>query len=400
MYKLHDIPSKSRRGASLFEYSVVLGLIGAAAISTILSVGREVQTVFGEAGAAIYSEMNQDPLDPDAFALVLSGSSATIYPMAGGAIEVDWGDRNANERCGNVFTAGGAISCEYDLPGTYRVSIIGDMTAYGDEAGLETNSGISRVLQWGNTGLTSLSFAFYGASSLTDVPANIPSTVSDLTSAFSGAIALNDSDLASWDTSSVELFRSLFEDGESLNVDLGSWDVSSGTNFYRMFYRALQFDQDLNSWDVSNGTVFQAMFRQARSFTRDLSSWDTSSATTMQAMFMQTDYNGSIESWDTSSLENSSYMFDRNRAFDRDISSWDVSKVTDFKNMLSEATSFSQDISSWDVSSAVDMTAMMQKTSSFLGDLSSWCVPGIPTTPSNFSVGSSMVAEPVWGTCP
>jgi len=366
----------------------------------VISLGGKLSRVFTDTGTILYSSIAGDPLDPNAFAIMVSGAQANIFPMSGGSIEVDWGDRVANETCGRSFVASGPISCEYALPGTYRVSILGDMTSYGTEASLGLNGGVTRVLQWGNTGLTSLSFAFYGASSLTDVPANIPSTVSDLTSAFSGAIALNDSDLASWDTSSVELFRSLFEDGESLNVDLGSWDVSSGTNFYRMFYRALQFDQDLNSWDVSNGTVFQAMFRQARSFTRDLSSWDTSSATTMQAMFMQTDYNGSIESWDTSSLENSSYMFDRNRAFDRDISSWDVSKVTDFKNMLSEATSFSQDISSWDVSSAVDMTAMMQKTSSFLGDLSSWCVPGIPTTPSNFSVGSSMVAEPVWGTCP
>lgn len=359
-----------------------------------------MQTVFGEAGAAIYSEMNQDPLDPDAFALVLSGSSATIYPMAGGAIEVDWGDRNANERCGNVFTAGGAISCEYDLPGTYRVSIIGDMTAYGDEAGLETNSGISRVLQWGNTGLTDLSFAFYGASKLMDVPDNLPPGLTSMNSTFFYAYALNDPDIARWDTSSVENFQSTFKYATNFNVDIGDWDVSSATYMHHIFYRATAFNQDINDWDISNVTSLRGAFRGATAFSQDLNDWDTSKVNSFMSMFSEKEYNGNISSWDTSSATTMAYMLRNKETFNQDISGWDVSNVQDFTGMLGQNSVFSQDLSGWDTSSAIYMEEMFDGSASFSSDLSSWCVPLVASRPTLFSDGSGISAEPVWGTCP
>lgn len=400
MKRIRDFSHPKRsQGASLLEYGIILGLLGVVAVPAVLRLGEEISVVLSLSADEVHLA-HRGPLDPNAFAIEVSGGSATIYPMAGSSIVVDWGSDTANADCGVNFTAGSPISCAYPEAGSYRVTILGDMTAYGDAAGATTNGSIVSVLQWGRTGLTSLQNAFVGAVNLTEVPGNLPSTVTSLEEAFSGASSMNDPSVASWDTSSVEVFDGLFRNATSFNVDIGGWDVSSATRMYQMFNYASSFDQDIGGWDVSSLQITHGMFRGATAFSHDIGGWDVSQVTNMQAMFMETSYDADLSSWDTASLTHMPWMFTYNTAFDSDISGWDVSKVGSFRNAFQGATNFSADISGWDVSSATEMDEMLRGTSSLASDLSGWCVSGIASEPPNFSTGSGISAAPIWGTCP
>ena len=156
---------------------------------------------------------------------------------------------------------------------------------------------------------------------------------------------VNDSDISSWDVSSVTNMRAMFYNATNFNQDISSWDVSNVTNMRAMFYLAINFNRDISSWDVSSVTDMYAMFYNATSFNQDISSWDVSSVTNMSYMFYQaTSFNGDISNWDVSNVTNMSYMFHSATSFNQDISSWDVSSVTDMYAMFYNATSFNQDI--------------------------------------------------------
>jgi len=416
------IPQTRSRGASLIEYGALLGLLGAVGVSSLLELGGGISEFF--TGAADRVAM-PETYDPDAFVIEVQTSSATIFPMAGGAIEVDWGDEAANASCGRDFVAGASITCDYPRVGTYRIALTGNMTNYGANVNSPTNADITRVIQWGNTGLTSLNYAFQNASNLFDVPNNIPPTVEHLTGIFLNASSLNDADISNWDVGSVMYFsyafqgasafnqeladwdmgsaiqlHGMFQDASSFNKPIGSWDTSSVVNISGMFMGDTSFNQDISEWDVSSVVSMRSVFHYNNAFSGDISSWDVSNVSSMRAMFRSSNFNGDISSWDTSGATDMRYMFLENPDFDQDISGWDVGNVESFESMFLAASSFNQDISEWDTSSALNMDEMFSGASAFGGDLSSWCVTNFPIRPVGFSDGSSIAQEPIWGTCP
>jgi len=395
-----------KRGASVIEYGVVLGLIGLVSMTAASSFGRQLADlfsstgkVFSEARAALASSAGDD-IEPIPFIIEVSTDEATIYPMAGGSIQVDWGDPTANSNCGQSFSAGASITCAYPAVSTYLISISGNMKAYGSPAGATTNHAITRVVQWGNTGLTNLNAAFHTAENLIDVPDDFPSTVTSVENLFRRASTLNDPSIALWDVSNVANFSHMFGDATTFNVDISGWDVSSGLNMPAVFLNAENFNQDIGGWDVSSATNMQSLFRGATAFSYDLNSWDVSNVQNMQSIFRESAYNGDISNWDTEAVTNFRYAFQGNSGFDQNISGWNVSNVVYFNNMFQSATGFSQDITGWDVSSATEMDYMFWNTYAFTEDLSGWCVSGILSSPTGFSSGSSMAAEPIWGSCP
>jgi surface protein len=102
----------------------------------------------------------------------------------------------------------------------------------------------------------------------------------------------------------------MFYYADSFNSDISSWDVSSVTYIGGMFYHAYSFNSDISSWDVSSVTDMSGMFFVAGSFNQDLSSWDVSSVTDMGYMFASADsFNSDISSWDVSSVTDMGYMF-------------------------------------------------------------------------------------------
>lgn len=193
------------------------------------------------------------------------------------------------------------------------------------------------------------------------------------------------------------------------NLDLsGVTDVLnlSGTfSLYNMFFNcsSLTTVGRMNEWDVSNIVEMGGVFFGASSFNQDISNWNTSNVHSMRYMFFNASvFNQNIGNWNTSNVTNMEGMFTGAEAFNQPIGNWNVSNVTSMRGMFNYAKAFNQNIGSWNTANVTDMEGMFIVAIAFNQDLSSWCVTNIPSTPTNFSTGSTAWAlpKPVWGTCP
>jgi len=259
------------------------------------------------------------------------------------------------------------------------------------------------ISSWDVSSVTDMSKMFVQARAFNGVLNNWDvSNVTDMSNMFGGASSFN-KDLSSWDVSSVTNMSEMFSNAESFNSDIGDWEVSNVTNMARMFQQALIFNGDLNNWDVSSVTDMSHMFKIAETFNQDLNNWNISSVTNMGSMFWGAlSFNQNLDNWDVSNVESMAAMFRHAVDFNGNIGSWDVSSVTDMTSMFWKAGIFDGDISDWDVSNVSDMSTMLFKASSFNRDLSDWCVSLIDTRyqHGSFAVGSQIIHEPIWGTCP
>ncbi|GMN06341.1 hypothetical protein MTsPCn5_17300 [Croceitalea sp. MTPC5] len=323
----------------------------------------------------------------------------TIPIISGDQITIDWGDGT------NDTNVNAGITHTYSIPGTYQVSITGNLQGLSFN-GAGDNEKIVSIDQWGSIAWTSLFASFTGCVNLDLVAIDIPdlSNVDNLTGMFDGCTSLvgNESiglwqtstitdtssmfedcplfnqDISDWDMGNVERMVAMFVRAESFNQDIGKWDVGNVTNMLAMFVDAKTFNQSLNSWDVSKVTDMFSMFRGAESFNQDLDTWNTSNVTNMFGMFfLASDFNGDITTWDVSSVTNMSNMFTDARAFNQDISGWNVSNVTEMGSMFGLATSFNQDLNTWDVSNVTNMAFMFENATDFNGDISSWNVSNV-----------------------
>ena len=142
---------------------------------------------------------------------------------------IDWGAAGANAGCTRAVTTPGEVSCTYpagDGPGPFQVRVSGTVTQFGNgETGYANADRITKVVRFGNTGLTSLAGAFKGAERLTDVPPDMPETVTDLSYAFKGAVLFNDPDVRSWGmkTRNVGNMTGAFEDAVMFDQALDTW---------------------------------------------------------------------------------------------------------------------------------------------------------------------------------
>lgn len=293
---------------------------------------------------------------------------------------VDWGDGTAPE---TVYSAGSDLPSGRSPLHTYTsfgektvsVTIGPDHTC---QLGSSRNKEpLTQVVSWGGRSesgdwITSLAFAFEGALNLISVPDSLPTSVQDISYAFSEAENFNQ-DLSTWNVSNVRYMNATFAGAISFNQNLNSWDTSSVLEMRSMFESAESFDQDLESWDVSNVTTLKSMFASAYEFNGDISGWDVSSVTDMTWMFSDAEvFNQNIAGWDTSSLTSLKGTFSGARAFNQDIGGWDTSSVTLMESTFSVAESFNQDISRWDTAEVTDMTDMFSYADVFNQDINGW----------------------------
>ncbi|KAA8493081.1 hypothetical protein FVE85_9353 [Porphyridium purpureum] len=206
-----------------------------------------------------------------------------------------------------AYTSLGEFMHTNGSQGEYRVVISGSL------GGIKFKDELTTVASWGQLGLGTLEEAFLDMSSLKDVPADLPSTVTDLSAMFGRFSASVPGEVESWDDSKVTNMNYMFA-LSSFNGDIGSWDVSSVTDMGLMFFFA--------------------------PFNRDIGSWNTSSVTDMSDMFIATPFNQDIGEWNVSSVTTMESMFASTSSFNQDISNWDVSSVTKMGSMFANAASF------------------------------------------------------------
>jgi surface protein len=190
-----------------------------------------------------------------------TGSTGTTVslPLYGNGLDatVVWGDGSAAV----TDTTPGNLSYTYAAPGTYTITVTGNVPEFGAPLGSTPvpNYALTAVTNWDGVGLTSLYNAFSGDSNLVSVPTDLPSTVTETGYMFSAATSFNQ-DLNTWDTTSVTDMSGMFEGDTAFNdggVTLVSapgvgWDATNVTDMNDMFLGDAEFNQDLGSWNISH----------------------------------------------------------------------------------------------------------------------------------------------------
>jgi surface protein len=244
------------------------------------------------------------------FNTALSTGTTVAIPLYGTVnVTVDWGDGTTE-----TYTTEGKKNHTYAVDGIYTVNITGTLTRYGflwfDSSHAEK---LVRVTSFGDLGITSLNGAFSFALNLIEVPATIPSSVTDIGYMFLKARSFN-GDLSSWDVSQVTQMGNVFEDASSFNGDLSTWNLGNVTLMTSMFRNATTFNSDISAWNVSQVTDMTGMFSGATAFNGNLGAWDVTSVISMDTMFMDMalsveNYDALLNGWSTLNLQND-FWFD------------------------------------------------------------------------------------------
>jgi surface protein len=285
---------------------------------------------------------------------------------------VDWGDGSTD----NVSVAG-PFPHTYAMSGEYTITVSGSLTGFGqipsdDGQPLRGAHYLKAVRSFGELGITSLTLAFWGSINLIDVPATLPTTVTNVLRMFAEASSFN-GDVSGWDTSAVTDMSRMFSYASSFDQSLNSWDTSLVTDMSSMFSGAWSFNGDVSGWDTSEVTDMNSMFQGASSFNGDVSGWDTSEVTDMSYMFNGAEsFNQSLNSWDTGLVTDMSHMFGDATSFNQILNSWDTGLVTNMSWMFIRAESFNQSLNSWDTGLVTDMSLMFSGAESFNQSLNSW----------------------------
>ena len=172
-----------------------------------------------------------------------------------------------------------------------------------DYIGLSGASCLRAVNHWGEkTGLTTAAHGFENAANLVDVPAHLPSTVTDISNLFYKATAFNDPDVAKWDVSNVTNMNRMFYANQAFNQPLNNWNTSNVTDMGHMFVGAFAFNQPLNNWNTSKVTDMERTFENTSRFNQPLNNWDVSKVKKMDAMFLGSAFKQDVSGWNTSSV--------------------------------------------------------------------------------------------------
>jgi hypothetical protein len=144
---------------------------------------------------------------------------------------IDWGDPAANASCPRVVTTEGQVSCTYPAEAgapPYQIRVSGTVPRFGNgDAGYPNADRITRLVRFGDVGLTSLAGAFRGAERLTQVAADFPDTVTNISYMFKGAVSLDDANVRNWGmrTRNVTNMVGTFQDALSFSRELDTWCV-------------------------------------------------------------------------------------------------------------------------------------------------------------------------------
>eukprot|EP00768_Dysnectes_brevis_P001444 gnl/Dysnectes_brevis/1371_a1540_2420.p1 GENE.gnl/Dysnectes_brevis/1371_a1540_2420~~gnl/Dysnectes_brevis/1371_a1540_2420.p1 ORF type:complete len:232 (-),score=4.38 gnl/Dysnectes_brevis/1371_a1540_2420:119-814(-) len=168
---------------------------------------------------------------------------------------INWDDGTI-DRITSPYSTG--LTHTYERAGTYTVTIDGVFSYIS----LSSEYRLTKIIQLGNTGLTSLRSSFYNCQGLSYVGgyANL-SGVTDMRSAFYQCYSLKTFAALQWDVSNVTSFQYLFYKCNGIEtLDLNDWDTHNVESMYATFYYCSDLeDLSIDNWDWSSVTDSYAM---------------------------------------------------------------------------------------------------------------------------------------------
>ncbi len=181
---------------------------------------------------------------------VQGGETITDYDFT-----IDWGDGTLKRYVGDKPTITHTFS---DTEATF-ISISGDFPAM---YGLNSNAlqNLTEVVRWGEITWESMAYMFANASNLVITATDLPNLekVTSMEGMFLDAFNTStfNSDITTWDVSTITNMKAMFAGADSFNQDISVWDVSSVTTMESMFAQAKAFNQNLGEWDISKVETF------------------------------------------------------------------------------------------------------------------------------------------------
>lgn len=197
-------------------------------------------------------------------------------PITNGQGTATWSD-------GTTATYSGqntSISKTLNAGVTYIVKFEGTFTRLGNGYIMPGAACLRSLDHWGTqTGVKDASYGFYGSTNLTDVPATIPSTITNMSAMFMEAYSFNDPDIGEWDVSNVTDMSYMFQTTNLFNAPLNNWNVSKVIYMDYMFHESVEFNQPLDKWNVSKVRTMYKMFYLNQAYSHPLNSWNTAALT-------------------------------------------------------------------------------------------------------------------------
>jgi surface protein len=330
--------------AAIFDQNIRVWVVGSGddlnnMFSGATAMAATYGSVAGYGNTPVYTFFNQDP--PATLTLTFNVTAAptnVILPIVENApitFTIDWGDGNTDSSLSHTYATNASFNAVITITA-------GSVTSFGGPTwtGAEVLTAVatSNPATWGLPGITSFLRAFSGASLLTSVPAQVPSSVTSMNRMFNNASIFNQ-DISLWDVSNVTDMTNMFSNASAFDQNISSWNVSGVNSITGMFSGASAFNQNISSWNVSGVNNMSAMFGNASAFDQNISSWNVSGVNNMAGMFFgATAFNQNISTWNVSSVTNMTGMFQNASAFDQNIRVWVVGSGTDLSDMFTGAT--------------------------------------------------------------
>jgi surface protein len=291
------------------------------------------------------------------FVTTWTGGTATLCLYGDVDVTIDWGDGTAPQQVTGSRDPASVGPVTHTFSGSAssrQVTTTGTFERLGCPDTPGALAGLVSVDEWGATGTTDLSSAFFGTHELRTV-AEPPGTVTDMSEMF--AVSAFNQPIGGWDTTGVTDMRSMFSNS-SFNQPIGAWDTSSVTDLGRMFLNS-PFNQPIGGWDTSSVTDLDLTFSSSP-FNQPLGSWDTSSVTNMSSTFEYSSFNQPLDAWSTANVTDMSWMF-ADSAFNQPVGSWDTSNVTTMNGLFS-GSPFNRSVGAWNTANVTDMSVMFADT--------------------------------------